>query len=407
MLFFQIQLKIRTMKTLNNFDFNNKKAIIRVDFNVPLDENFNVTDTTRIEAAKPTIDTILNQGGSVILMSHLGRPKGAQDKYSLKHILKTTSEILGVPVQFVSNCVGAEAQEAAKNLKPGQVLLLENLRFHDEEEAGDVAFSKELASLGDIYVNDAFGTAHRAHASTTIIAQFFPENKCFGTLLAKEIESLNKVLKNSEKPVTAVLGGSKVSSKITVIENILDKVDHMIIGGGMTYTFIKALGGNVGDSICELDKLDLALDILKQAKEKGVEIHIPVDVVAANDFANNADTKIVDVDKIPDGWQGLDAGPKSLENFEKVIMDSKTILWNGPLGVFEMETFAKGTIALGNYIAAATANGAFSLVGGGDSVAAVKQFGFEEKMSYVSTGGGAMLEMLEGRTLPGIAAILD
>jgi len=395
------------MKTLNNFDFNNKKAIIRVDFNVPLDENFNVTDTTRIEAAKPTIDTILKQGGSVILMSHLGRPKGAQEKYSLKHILKTTSEILGVPVQFVSNCVGAEAQEAAKNLKPGQVLLLENLRFHDEEEAGDVAFSKELASLGDIYVNDAFGTAHRAHASTTIIAQFFPENKCFGTLLAKEIESLNKVLKNSEKPVTAVLGGSKVSSKITVIENILDKVDHMIIGGGMTFTFIKALGGNVGDSICELDKLDLALDILKQAKEKGVQIHIPVDVVAANDFSNTADTQIVDVKEIPDGWQGLDAGPKSLANFEKVIMDSKTILWNGPLGVFEMETFAKGTIALGNYIAAATANGAFSLVGGGDSVAAVKQFGFEEKMSYVSTGGGAMLEMLEGRTLPGIAAILE
>ncbi|WP_035641483.1 phosphoglycerate kinase, partial [Flavobacterium gilvum] len=375
------------MKTLNNFDFNNKKAIIRVDFNVPLDENFNVTDTTRIEAAKPTIDTILAQGGSVILMSHLGRPKGAQDKYSLKHILKTTSDILGVPVQFASNCVGAEAQEAAKNLKPGQVLLLENLRFHDEEEAGDVAFAKELASLGDIYVNDAFGTAHRAHASTTIIAQFFPENKCFGTLLAKEIESLNKVLKNSEKPVTAVLGGSKVSSKITVIENILDKVDHMIIGGGMTFTFIKALGGNVGESICELDKLDLALDILKQAKEKGVQIHIPVDVVAANDFSNTADTQVVDVREIPDGWQGLDAGPKSLANFEKVIMDSKTILWNGPLGVFEMETFAKGTIALGNYIAASTENGAFSLVGGGDSVAAVKQFGFEEKMSYVSTGG--------------------
>jgi len=395
------------MKTLNNFDFNNKKAIIRVDFNVPLDENFNVTDTTRIEAAKPTIDTILNQGGSVILMSHLGRPKGAQDKYSLKHILKTTSEILGTPVQFASNCVGTEAQEAAKNLKQGQVLLLENLRFHDEEEAGDVAFAKDLASLGDIYVNDAFGTAHRAHASTTIVAQFFPENKCFGTLLAKEIDSLNKVLKNSEKPVTAVLGGSKVSSKITVIENILDKVDHMIIGGGMTFTFIKALGGKVGDSICENDKLDLALDILKQAKEKGVQIHIPVDVVAANDFSNTADTQIVDVKEIPDGWQGLDAGPKSLANFEKVILESKTILWNGPLGVFEMETFAKGTIALGNYIAAATENGAFSLVGGGDSVAAVKQFGFEEKMSYVSTGGGAMLEMLEGRTLPGIAAILD
>ena len=395
------------MKTLNNFDFNNKKAIIRVDFNVPLDENFNVTDTTRIEAAKPTIDYILSNGGSVILMSHLGRPKGAQDKYSLKHILKTTSEILGVSVKFAADCIGAEAQEAAKSLKAGEVLLLENLRFHDEEEAGDVAFAKELASLGDIYVNDAFGTAHRAHASTTIIAQFFPENKCFGTLLAKEIESLNKVLKNSEKPVTAVLGGSKVSSKITVIENILDKVDHMIIGGGMTFTFIKALGGTIGESICELDKLDLALEILRLAKEKGVQIHIPVDVVAANDFSNTADIQIVNVREIPDGWQGLDAGPKSLENFQKVIMESKTILWNGPLGVFEMETFSKGTIALGNYIAASTANGAFSLVGGGDSVAAVKQFGFEEKMSYVSTGGGAMLEMLEGRTLPGIAAILD
>nr|WP_315197644.1 phosphoglycerate kinase [uncultured Flavobacterium sp.] len=395
------------MKTLNNFDFNNKKAIIRVDFNVPLDENFNVTDATRIEAAKPTIDYILSNGGSVILMSHLGRPKGAQDKYSLKHILKTTSEILGVPVQFASDCVGAEAQEAAKNLKAGEVLLLENLRFHDEEEAGDVAFAKELASLGDIYVNDAFGTAHRAHASTTIIAQFFPTSKCFGLLLAKEIESLNKVLKNSEKPVTAVLGGSKVSSKITVIENILDKVDHMIIGGGMTFTFVKALGGNVGESICELDKLDLALEILRLAKEKGVQIHIPVDVVAANDFSNTADTQIVDVREIPDGWQGLDAGPKSLANFEKVILESKTILWNGPLGVFEMETFAKGTIALGNFIAASTENGAFSLVGGGDSVAAVKQFGFEDKMSYVSTGGGAMLEMLEGRILPGIAAILD
>jgi phosphoglycerate kinase len=395
------------MKTLNNFDFNNKKAIIRVDFNVPLDENFNVTDATRIEAAKPTIDYILSNGGSVILMSHLGRPKGAQDKYSLKHILKTTSDILGVPVQFASDCVGTEAQEVAKNLKAGEVLLLENLRFHDEEEAGDEGFAKELASLGDIYVNDAFGTAHRAHASTTIIAQFFPESKCFGTLLAKEIESLNKVLKNSEKPVTAVLGGSKVSSKITVIENILDKVDHMIIGGGMTFTFVKALGGNVGDSICELDKLDLALEILRLAKEKGVQIHIPVDVVAADDFSNTANTQIVDVKEIPDGWQGLDAGPKSLANFEKVIMESKTILWNGPLGVFEMETFSKGTIALGNFIAASTENGAFSLVGGGDSVAAVKQFGFEDKMSYVSTGGGAMLEMLEGKTLPGIAAILD
>ena len=395
------------MKTLNDFDFKSKKAIIRVDFNVPLDENFKVTDATRIEAAKPTIDAILAQGGSVILMSHLGRPKGVEEKYSLKHILKTTSEILGVPVQFVSNCIGAKAKEAAEKLQPGAVLLLENLRFYSEEEAGDVAFAKELASLGDIYVNDAFGTAHRAHASTTIIAQFFPTEKCFGLLLAKEIESLNKVLKNSEKPVTAVLGGSKVSSKITVIENILDKVDHMIIGGGMTFTFVKALGGKIGDSICEDDKQELALEILRLAKEKGVQIHIPVDVVAANTFSNDAETQIVDVKEIPDGWQGLDAGPKSLENFKKVIMESKTILWNGPLGVFEMENFANGTIALGNFIAEATANGAFSLVGGGDSVAAVKQFGLEDKVSYVSTGGGAMLEMLEGRTLPGIAAILD
>ena len=395
------------MKTLNDFDFKNKKAIIRVDFNVPLDENFNVTDATRIEAAKPTIDAILKQGGSVILMSHLGRPKGVEEKYSLKHILKTASEILGVEVKFATDSIGEPAQTAAKNLKPGEVLLLENLRFHAEEEAGDVDFAKELASLGDIYVNDAFGTAHRAHASTTIIAQFFPTEKCFGTLLAKEIESLNKVLKNSEKPVTAVLGGSKVSSKITVIENILDKVDHMIIGGGMTFTFVKAQGGKIGDSICEDDKQDLALEILRLAKEKGVQIHIPVDVIAADDFSNTANTQIVDVTAIPDGWQGLDAGPKSLENFKKVILESKTILWNGPLGVFEMESFAKGTIALGEFIAESTEKGAFSLVGGGDSVAAVKQFGFEDKMSYVSTGGGAMLEMLEGKILPGIAAILD
>lgn len=395
------------MKTLNDFNFKDKKAIIRVDFNVPLDENFNVTDANRIEAAKPTIDKILADGGSVILMSHLGRPKGAEDKYSLRHIVAKTSEVLGVPVQFATDCIGEPATTAAVALQPGQVLLLENLRFYKEEEAGDVDFAKKLADLGDIYVNDAFGTAHRAHASTTIIAQFFPTSKCFGTLLAKEIESLNKVLKNSEKPVTAVLGGSKVSSKITVIENILDKVDHMIIGGGMTFTFIKALGGSVGDSICEDDKQDLALEILRLAKEKGVQIHIPVDVVAADDFSNTANTQVVDVKHIPEGWQGLDAGPKSLANFKEVILASKTILWNGPLGVFEMPTFAKGTIALGDYIAEATANGAFSLVGGGDSVAAVKQFGFEHKVSYVSTGGGAMLEMLEGRTLPGIAAILE
>jgi len=395
------------MKTLQDFNFNSKKAIIRVDFNVPLDENFKVTDANRIEAAKPTIDKIIADGGSVILMSHLGRPKGKEDKYSLKHIVSKVSEVLNVAVIFASDCRGEVAQTAAANLQPGQVLLLENLRFYAEEEAGDVAFAKELASLGDIYVNDAFGTAHRAHASTTIIAQFFPNSKCFGMLLAKEIDSLNRVLNNSVKPVTAVLGGSKVSSKITVIENILDKVDHMIIGGGMTFTFIKALGGKIGNSICEDDKLDLALDILQKAKEKNVHIHIPVDVVAANAFSNDAQTQIVDVREIPDGWQGLDAGPNSLENFRKVIMESKTILWNGPLGVFEMENFAKGTITLGNFIADSTANGAFSLVGGGDSVAAVKQFNLEEKMSYVSTGGGAMLEMLEGRILPGIQAILD
>lgn len=395
------------MKTLQDFNFNAKKAIIRVDFNVPLDENFNVTDANRIEAAKPTIDAILADGGSVILMSHLGRPKGKEDKYSLRHIVAKVAEVLGVNVQFASDCRGEIATNAAKNLKPGEVLLLENLRFYAEEEAGDESFAKELALLGDIYVNDAFGTAHRAHASTTIIAKFFPNHKCFGLLLAKEIESLNRVLNNSVKPVTAVLGGSKVSSKITVIENILDKVDHMIIGGGMTFTFIKALGGKIGDSICEDDKQELALEILNLAKLKNVHIHIPIDVVAADSFSNDANTQIVDVREIPDGWQGLDAGPKSLANFREVIMNSKTILWNGPLGVFEMENFANGTIELGNYIAESTANGAFSLVGGGDSVAAVKQFGLEEKMSYVSTGGGAMLEMLEGRVLPGIAAILS
>lgn len=395
------------MKTLNDFNFQGKKALIRVDFNVPLDENFNVTDANRIEAAKPTIDKILADGGSVILMSHLGRPKGAEDKYSLKHILPKVSEVLGVQVHFAADCIGDVANDAASQLPQGEVLLLENLRFYKEEEAGDEAFSQKLASLGDIYVNDAFGTAHRAHASTTIIAKFFPNHKCFGTLLAKEIESLNRVLNSSVRPVTAVLGGSKVSSKITVIENILDKIDHMIIGGGMTFTFVKALGGHVGDSICENDKLDLALDILEKAKQKNVQVHLPIDVVAANAFAADAQTQIVDVYKIPEGWQGLDAGPKSLELFDEVLMNSKTILWNGPVGVFEMDAFAKGTIALGHSIAKSTEAGAFSLVGGGDSVAAVKQFGLEPKMSYVSTGGGAMLESLEGRVLPGIAAILE
>lgn len=395
------------MKTLNDFDFKNKKALIRVDFNVPLDENFKVTDTTRIDAAKPTIDHILAAGGSVILMSHLGRPKGKEDKYSLRHIVKTAADILGKEVKFVNDSRGDGVKQAAANLKPGEILMLENLRFYTEEEAGDEAYAKELADLGDIYVNDAFGTAHRAHASTTIIAKFFSGNKTFGILLAKEIESLEKVLKNPVKPVTAVLGGSKVSSKITVIENILDKIDHMIIGGGMTYTFIKAQGGKIGDSICEDDKQQLALEILEKAKAAGVQVHLPVDVIAADAFDNNAKTKIVGVSEIPDGWQGLDAGPKSLAHFRKIILESKTILWNGPLGVFEMENFAKGTLELGNAIAEATKNGAFSLVGGGDSVSAVKQFGLEPKMSYVSTGGGAMLEMLEGKTLPGIAAIQD
>lgn len=394
------------MKTINDFNFKDKKALIRVDFNVPLNDNFQVTDATRIIKAKPTIIKILEDGGSCVLMSHLGRPKGVQEEFSLQHIVSKVSEIIGVEVKFVSDCVGEKAEKAVNNLKTGEVLLLENLRFHDEEKAGDLDFAEQLSKLGDIYVNDAFGTAHRAHASTSIIAQFFPEKKCFGSLLAKEIESIDKVMDSGQKPVLAILGGAKVSSKITIIENILDKVDHLIIGGGMTFTFIKAQGGNIGDSICEDDKMELALDILKQAKEKNVSIHLPVDVVAANAFSNDAQTQILDVNQIPDGWQGLDVGPKSLELFKNVVMLSKTILWNGPLGVFEMDNFSKGTIALGNFIAEATNNGAFSLVGGGDSVAAVKQFGFENKVSYVSTGGGAMLESLEGKTLPGIVAIL-
>ncbi len=393
------------MKTIHDFNFENKKALIRVDFNVPLNEKFEVTDDTRIQAAKPTIIKILEDGGSAILMSHLGRPKGVEEEFSLKHIVNRVSYILGVQVKYIANCVGKDAEDAVATINPGEVLLLENLRFHPEETSGDVIFAEQLSKLGDIYVNDAFGTAHRAHASTTIVAQFFTDNKCFGSLLAKEIESIDKILKSGEKPVTAILGGSKVSSKITIIENILDKIDHLIIGGGMTYTFIKAQGGQIGDSICEDDKQELALEILRKAKEKGVQVHLPVDVIGADAFSNDANTDVMDVNMIPNGWQGLDVGPETIKIFHEVVLQSKTILWNGPLGVFEMENFAKGTIALGNSIAESTDNGAFSLVGGGDSVAAVKQFGFGDKVSYVSTGGGAMLESLEGKTLPGIAAI--
>lgn len=392
------------MKTIEDFNFKDKQALIRVDFNVPLNDQHEVTDATRIEAAKPSITKILEDGGSVVLMSHLGRPEGVQEEFSLKHIVNKVSEIIGVQVKFASDCVSDEAFKMSENLQNGEVLLLENLRFYAEEKKGDEDFAKKLAKHGDIYINDAFGTAHRAHASTTIVAQFFDE-KCFGYLLAKEIKSLNKVLHSKEKPVTAILGGAKVSSKITVIENILPKVDNLIIGGGMAYTFIKAQGGKIGDSLVEDDKQELALSILKKAKEQNTNIVLPVDCVIADKFAEDAQKDTSAIDSIPDGWMGLDAGPKSLENLKQVILDSKIILWNGPLGVFEMEPFAKGTIEVGNYVAEATKNGAFSLVGGGDSVAAVKQFGFEDKVSYVSTGGGAMLELLEGKSLPGIAAI--
>ena len=394
------------MKTLNDFNFEHKKALIRVDFNVPLNDEFQVTDNTRIQAAKSTIIKVLEDGGSCVLMSHLGRPKGVEEKFSLRHIIKEVVDVIGCNVKFVDDCIGGKVEEAVANLEDGEILLLENLRFYPQEKAGDIEFAKELAKWGDIYVNDAFGTAHRAHASTAVIAQFFPKNKCFGNLLAKEIESIDKVLNNPEKPVTAILGGAKVSSKIGVIENIIEKVDHIIVGGGMTFTFIKALGGNIGNSLVEDDKLELALEILKLAKEQNTEIHLPVDAVIADAFSNEANTEIVDTTKIPEGWMGLDCGPKTSEKFAEVIAKSKTILWNGPLGVFELEKFSTGTIKLGNAIAKATESGAFSLVGGGDSVAAVKQFGFGNKVSYVSTGGGAMLEMLEGKTLPGIEAVL-
>jgi len=394
------------MKTIKQFDFSGKKALVRVDFNVPQDENLKVTDNTRITAVKPTIEKILSDGGSVILMTHLGRPKGEKnDKYSLKHILPEIEKILGKSVMFAEDCIGEEAVKLASELKSGEILLLENLRFYNEEEKGDKAFAEKLAKLGDAYVNDAFGTAHRAHASTAVIAEFFPQTKFFGLLMAKELEAIDKVLHSGEKPVTAILGGSKVSTKITIIENILPVVDNLIIGGGMAFTFIKAQGGNIGNSLVEDDKLDLALEILEKAKNQNVKVYIPVDVIAAKEFNNDAERKEVAANEIPDGWMGLDVGSKSQKINNDVIMSSKTILWNGPLGVFEMSNFAEGTKALGDSIAEATKAGAFSLVGGGDSVAFVKQFGYGDKVSYVSTGGGAMLESLEGLELPGISAI--
>ena len=393
------------MTFIEQTNFKGRKAVIRVDFNVPLDSSYNVTDDTRIRAAKPTLMKVLEDGGSCILMSHLGRPVENENKFSLKHIVSKVEEIIGVNIIFSEDCIGDKTNKTAENLLPGQVMLLENLRFYKEETQGDYDFAKALGSLGDFYINDAFGTAHRAHASTTVIAEFFPNDKCFGYLLAKEIESLEKVMSKGEKPVLAILGGAKVSSKITIIENILDKIDHLIIGGGMSFTFVSAKGGLVGDSICETDKQELALEILKVAAEKNVKVHLPVDVLAANDFNNSAQTKIIQIDNIPRGWQGLDCGPKSKAIFHDVVQSCKTILWNGPLGVFEMDTFSTGTVALGKSIAEATQKGAFSLVGGGDSVAAVKKFNFDKSVSYVSTGGGAMLESLEGKVLPGIAAI--
>ena len=394
------------MKTLDSVNFKGKKVLVRVDFNVPLNEKLEVTDATRIEAVKPTLQKILNDGGCCILMSHFGRPKNREVEFSLKNVVEKASQILGVKVKFIDDCIGEKAENEVKSLNPGEVLLLENLRFYKEETEGDKNFAKQLSALGNFYVNDAFGAAHRAHASTSIIAEFFPENKCFGYLMEQEIKSIDRILNDSKKPVTAIIGGAKVSSKITIIENILDKIDHLIIGGGMAFTFVKAMGGKTGNSLVEEDNLELALQILGAAKEKSVQIHLPIDAVIADHFSENAKTDVAPINNIPDGWMGLDTGEKSNAIFAEIIKLSNTILWNGPVGVFEMAPFSHGTIALGNAIARVTENGAFSLVGGGDSVAAVKQFGFDKKVSYVSTGGGAMLEALEGKILPGIAAMI-
>ena len=396
------------MSQFTQHDFKNQKALVRVDFNVPLDEQFNITDDTRMRAAIPTIKKILNDGGSVILMSHFGRPKGGpEDKFSLKHLLSHLKELLGnTTVLFAGDCIGSDALQKAKDLKPGEVLLLENLRFYKEEEKGDEGFAKKLRELGDVYVNDAFGTAHRAHASTAVIAQFFSaDKKMFGLLMNAEIINAEKVLNSSEKPFTAILGGAKVSDKIEIIENLLKKANHIIIGGGMAFTFLKAQGKEIGNSLCEEDKLDLANEILSKAKDKNVLIHLPADSVIADKFAEDAQTKIVDNDHIEKGWMGLDIGTETIKNFSGIIMESKTILWNGPMGVFEMKKFQAGTKAIAEAIATATQAGAYSLVGGGDSVAAVNEFNLTDKVSYVSTGGGALLEYFEGKELPGIKAI--
>ena len=394
------------MKTIDKVNFEGKKALIRVDFNVPLNEKSEITDDTRIIGALPTIQKVLKDGGAVVLISHLGRPKnGSEEKFSLKHLINHLSAKLNTNVKYTNDCIGVDVETAANDLKSGEVLLLENLRFYPEEQLGDKVFAKKLAQLADVYINDAFGTAHRAHASTAIIADYFGQNKYFGFLMAEEILNLEKVVSNGKRPITAIMGGAKVSSKITIIRKLMDKVDKIIIGGGMSYTFAKALGGKVGDSLVEDDKLTLAKTLIKEAKIKGVELLIPVDSLNADAFSKEANTQITDIDKIKEGWMGLDISEKTKVIYREAILSSKTILWNGPMGVFEMDKFAQGTKFIANAIAEATNNGAFSLVGGGDSVAAVKKFNMQEKVSYVSTGGGAMLEYLEGIELPGVKAI--
>lgn len=393
------------MKTINDIHFQNKRALVRVDFNVPLDKSFNVTDDNRIRATIPTLKKILADGGSCILMSHLGRPKeGPEEKYSLKHTISTTEKLLGVKVKFASDCIGEEAYALSSSLKSGEVLILENLRFYKQEEKGDLAFAEKLSKHGDVYVNDAFGTAHRAHASTTIVAQFFKE-KCAGLVMAAELANAEKVLGNAVKPFTAIMGGAKISDKILIIEKLLDKVNHLIIGGGMAYTFFKAMGGQIGNSLVEDDKLDLAKELIQKAKARGVELHLPIDSITADKFDAQANTKTANNNAIEPGWMGLDIGPQAQVVFAKVVEESKTILWNGPMGVFEMEKFEKGTKAIAEAVVRATEKGAFSLIGGGDSAAAVAKFGFEDKVSYVSTGGGALLEYFEGKVLPGVEAL--